>query len=104
MLFSIAGSLQLRQSWPWSYSGMCVFPGHSWRRHQIGGCGGDQEGHDHDREVAYILGAPDRLLEVNDKEVFHYYNYDPKSGILSSHQHQFFTRVVKSDDLFVSSP
>jgi outer membrane protein assembly factor BamE (lipoprotein component of BamABCDE complex) len=48
-------------------------------------------------EVAAHLGAPDRITEVNGREVFHYYRYDMKSGTVL-----FFSRTnIKTDDLFV---
>ncbi|MGQ0810308.1 MAG: outer membrane protein assembly factor BamE domain-containing protein [Nitrospiraceae bacterium] len=48
-------------------------------------------------EVASLLGAPERILEVNDHEFFHYYHYDVKMGVVL-----FFSRTnVKSDDLFI---
>ncbi len=48
-------------------------------------------------QVAALLGAPDRIIEVNAHEVFQYYHYDVKSGWLL-----LFSRTnVKSEDLFV---
>ncbi len=48
-------------------------------------------------EVAAHLGAPDRITEVNGREIFHYYHYDAKSGTVL-----FFSRTnVRSDDLYV---
>jgi len=48
-------------------------------------------------EVAAQLGAPDRISEVNGREVFHYYRYDMKSGTIL-----FFSRTnIKTDDLFI---
>jgi hypothetical protein len=49
------------------------------------------------QDVASQLGAPERILEVNDREIFHYYNYALKSGTLL-----FFSRTnVKGNDLYV---
>jgi outer membrane protein assembly factor BamE (lipoprotein component of BamABCDE complex) len=49
------------------------------------------------QDVASKLGAPERIIEVNDREIFHYYNYALKSGTLL-----FFSRTnVKGNDLFV---
>jgi hypothetical protein len=49
------------------------------------------------QEVASQLGAPERVIEVNDREIFHYYNYALKSGTLL-----FFSRTnVKGNDLYV---
>jgi outer membrane protein assembly factor BamE (lipoprotein component of BamABCDE complex) len=48
-------------------------------------------------DVASVLGAPDRIVEANGHEIFHYYHYDVKSGFIL-----IFTRTnIKSDDLFV---
>lgn len=48
-------------------------------------------------EVATLLGAPERIVEVNDHEIFQYYHYDMKSGLLL-----FFSRTnVMSEDVFV---
>ena len=49
------------------------------------------------QDVANILGAPERVIEVHDKEIFHYYNYTVKSGTLI-----FFSRTnVVGNDLYV---
>lgn len=48
-------------------------------------------------EVATLLGAPERIVEVNDHEIFQYYRFDMKSGLLL-----FFSRTnVISEDVFV---
>lgn len=48
-------------------------------------------------EVAARLGAPDRITEVNGREVFHYYRYEMKSGTIL-----FFSRTnIRTDDLYV---
>ena len=48
-------------------------------------------------EVATFLGAPERIVEVNDHEIFQYYHFDMKSGLLL-----FFSRTnVISEDVFV---
>ncbi len=48
-------------------------------------------------EVAARLGAPDRILEVNEHEVFQYYRFDLKSGLIL-----VFSRTnIKSEDLYV---
>jgi len=48
-------------------------------------------------EVATLLGAPERIVEVNHHEIFQYYHYDMKSGLLL-----FFSRTnVMSEDVFV---
>jgi len=49
------------------------------------------------QDVANLLGAPERVIEVHDKEIFHYYNYTVKSGTLI-----FFSRTnVVGNDLYV---
>ncbi|MFZ3014652.1 MAG: outer membrane protein assembly factor BamE [Nitrospira sp.] len=48
-------------------------------------------------DVAAVLGAPDRIVEANGREIFHYYHYDIKSGSVL-----IFSRTnIKSDDIFV---
>ena len=48
-------------------------------------------------EVASLLGAPDRIVEVNDHEIFHYYQVDMKSGLII-----IFSRTnIISEDVFV---
>jgi len=49
------------------------------------------------QDVTNILGAPERVIEVHDKEIFHYYNYTLKSGTVL-----FFSRTnVVGNDLYV---
>jgi hypothetical protein len=52
-------------------------------------------------EVVNLLGAPDRLLQVNGRDVFHYYRYDAKAGSLLLILLNFTRLSVKSDDVFV---
>lgn len=52
-------------------------------------------------EVLSLLGAPDRLLDVNNRDVFHYYRYDAKAGSLLLLVVNFTRLSIKSDDLFV---
>jgi hypothetical protein len=52
-------------------------------------------------EVLARLGAPDRLLQVNGRDVFQYYRYDAKVGSLLLIVLNFSRFSVKSDDLFV---
>jgi len=52
-------------------------------------------------EVLALLGAPDRLLQVNGRDVFQYYRYDAKAGSLLLIVVNFSRLSVKSDDLFV---
>jgi outer membrane protein assembly factor BamE (lipoprotein component of BamABCDE complex) len=48
-------------------------------------------------DIAILLGAPERIVEVNHHEIFQYYHYDMKSGLLL-----FFSRTnVISEDVFV---
>ena len=48
-------------------------------------------------DVASVLGAPDRIVEANGHEIFHYYHFDVKSGFIL-----IFSRTnIKSDDIFV---
>lgn len=52
-------------------------------------------------EVLTLLGAPDRLLQVNGRDVFQYYRYDAKAGSLLLILINFSRMSIKSDDLFV---
>lgn len=52
-------------------------------------------------EVLAALGAPDRLLQVNGRDVFQYYRYDAKAGSLLLILVNFSRLSIKSDDLFV---
>ena len=52
-------------------------------------------------EVLALLGAPDRLLQVNGRDVFQYYRYDAKVGSLLLILVNFSRVSIKSDDLFV---
>ena len=48
-------------------------------------------------DVAAVLGAPDRIIEANGREIFHYFHFDVKSGSVL-----VFSRTnIKSDDTFV---
>jgi outer membrane protein assembly factor BamE (lipoprotein component of BamABCDE complex) len=48
-------------------------------------------------DVATLMGAPERIVEVNHHEIFQYYHYDMKSGLIL-----FFSRTnVMSEDVFV---
>jgi outer membrane protein assembly factor BamE (lipoprotein component of BamABCDE complex) len=49
------------------------------------------------QDVAEILGAPERVIQVHDQQVFHYYNYTVKSGLVL-----VFSRTnVVGNDLYV---
>lgn len=52
-------------------------------------------------EVINLLGAPDRLVQLNGRDVFHYYRYDAKAGSLLLIILNFTRLSVKSDDVFV---
>ena len=52
-------------------------------------------------EVIRLLGAPDRLLPLNGRDVFQYYRYDAKAGSLLLIILNFSRLSIKSDDLFV---
>lgn len=52
-------------------------------------------------EVAAKLGAPDRIVEANGHEIFHYYRYDIKNKGLFLIVLNFSRMNVKSDDLYV---
>jgi outer membrane protein assembly factor BamE (lipoprotein component of BamABCDE complex) len=52
-------------------------------------------------EVVNLLGAPDRLLQLNGRDVFHYYRYDAKAGSLLLILLNFTRLPVKSDDVFI---
>jgi outer membrane protein assembly factor BamE (lipoprotein component of BamABCDE complex) len=49
------------------------------------------------QNVVELLGAPERVIEVNNQEIFHYYTYMVKSGTIL-----FFSRTnVVGNDLYV---
>ena len=52
-------------------------------------------------EVLTLLGAPDRVLPLNGRDVYQYYRYDAKAGSLLLILINFSRLSVKSDDLFV---
>ncbi len=52
-------------------------------------------------QVVSTLGAPDRILEVNGREVLQYYRYDIKAGSLLLIIVNFSRLNIKSDDLYV---
>lgn len=52
-------------------------------------------------DVLAKLGAPDRLLQVNGRDVLQYYHYDAKAGSLLLILINFSRLQIKSDDLFV---
>jgi outer membrane protein assembly factor BamE (lipoprotein component of BamABCDE complex) len=52
-------------------------------------------------EVVSLIGAPDRIVRGNDREIFHYYYYDGKSPALLLILLNFMRMDVKSDNLYV---
>jgi len=48
-----------------------------------------------------LLGAPDRVLPLNGRDVYQYYRYDAKAGSLLLIIVNFSRLSVKGDDLFV---
>lgn len=51
--------------------------------------------------VIALLGAPDRILQVNGRDLFQYYRYDAKAGSLLLILINFSRMSIKSDDLFI---
>ncbi|HEY7128293.1 MAG TPA: hypothetical protein VH332_01380 [Nitrospira sp.] len=52
-------------------------------------------------ELLALLGAPDRVLPLNGRDVYQYYRYDAKAGSLLLILINFSRLSVKGDDLFV---
>ena len=52
-------------------------------------------------EVVALLGAPERIVRGNDREIFHYYYYDGKSPALLLLVLNLVRMEVKSDNLYV---
>jgi hypothetical protein len=52
-------------------------------------------------EVLGLLGAPDRVLPLNGRDVYQYYRYDAKAGSLLLILVNFSRISVKGDDVFV---
>ncbi len=52
-------------------------------------------------ELLHLLGAPDRLFQLNGRDVLHYYRYDAKAGSLLLILLNFTRLSIKSDDLFI---
>jgi hypothetical protein len=52
-------------------------------------------------EVVSLVGAPDRIVRGNDREIFHYYYYDGKSPALLLLLLNFIRMDIKSDNLYV---
>lgn len=52
-------------------------------------------------QVTERLGAPDRIIEANGREILQYYRYDLKAGSLILILVNFSRFNIKSDDLYV---
>jgi hypothetical protein len=52
-------------------------------------------------DVVALLGAPERIVRGNDREIFHYYYYDGKSPALLLLILNLVRVEVKSDNLYV---
>ena len=52
-------------------------------------------------DVLALLGAPDRLVQLNGRDVFQYYRYDAKAGSLLLILVNYSRLSIKTDDLFV---
>ena len=52
-------------------------------------------------DVVSTLGAPDRIVEANDHEIFQYYRYDIKASSLWLLVLNLSRLNIKSDDLYV---
>ncbi len=52
-------------------------------------------------EILAQFGAPDRILQLNGRDLFQYYRYDGKVGSLLLILVNFSRVSIKSDDLFV---
>ena len=52
-------------------------------------------------EVVSSLGAPDRIVRGNEREIFHYYYYDGKSPAMLLLVLNFIRMDIKSDNLYV---
>ena len=60
-----------------------------------------EKGHTGMAEVVSLVGAPDRIVRGNDREIFHYYYYDAKSPALILFLLNLIRMDVKSDNLYV---
>lgn len=52
-------------------------------------------------EVVALMGAPERIVRGNDREIFHYYYFDGKSPALLLLVLNLVRMEVKSDNLYV---
>lgn len=89
--------------WCWAVLGLSFLSGCAFARGNVGDelrpedVAQIRKGESTRAEVSVRLGAPDRIIEVNGREIFQYYRYDVKVGNLL-----VFSRLnVMSDDLYV---
>lgn len=55
----------------------------------------------HRDQIVELLGAPDRIIQGNEKDILQYYYYDAKSPALILLVFNILTLNVKSDNLYV---
>ena len=60
-----------------------------------------QKGVTHREQVVELLGAPDRINQAPDRDIFQYYYFDAKSPALILLIFNLITLNVKSDNLYV---
>jgi outer membrane protein assembly factor BamE (lipoprotein component of BamABCDE complex) len=60
-----------------------------------------QKGITHRDQVIELLGAPDRIIQGNEKDIYQYYYYDAKSPALILLVFNILSLNVKSDNLYV---
>jgi outer membrane protein assembly factor BamE (lipoprotein component of BamABCDE complex) len=78
-------------------SGCAFFRGNYGDRFNAEDIAAIQKGVSTRADVATQLGAPDRVAQVNGRDVFQYYQYELKSGTIL-----FFSRTnIKGQDLYV---
>lgn len=60
-----------------------------------------QKGVTHREQVVELLGAPDRINQAPDRDIFQYYYFDAKSPALILLIFNLITLNVKSDNLYI---
>lgn len=60
-----------------------------------------QKGVTQRNQVVELLGAPDRIIQGNENDIFQYYYYDAKSPAIILGVFNIFSLNVKSDNLYV---
>jgi hypothetical protein len=60
-----------------------------------------QKGRTTKSEILTALGAPDRIIPLNGRDLYQYYHYDLKAGSLLLILINFSRVSLKSDDLYV---